>query len=86
MAEKPEPRQYAVLTEPLGHQEFESQTCNHCNAAVVAESQQRFRNAEGLGDLGRVCAVCGKWICDRCLTIGGCDPWKQQMKRMEGEA
>jgi hypothetical protein len=77
-------KQYATLTAPEGNRDFESKTCNHCGAAIIAEDHQRFRSRQGIGHLGGYCkGGCGQWICDKCVG-GECDTIEMKLKRMEG--
>jgi hypothetical protein len=57
------------------HEDF--YVCCHCQRGTVVSPREDPAN------LGGLCKVCMRMICTRCVSKGGCDPWEEQMERME---
>lgn len=68
---------YAVITGPDGVTELRTSTCAHCQHLTHMHAGQRA------ADLGGHCRICDKDICGRCVDLGSCTPWEEQMRRME---
>lgn len=52
-------------------------TCQHCQKVTFV------RAGCNPTDLGGFCWKCDQLICPKCVNKGTCDPWEEQMKRME---
>lgn len=58
-------------------QEADSFTCFHCNKIVIVKPKCDPY------DLGGMCRLCEKMICQICVKIGKCDPLEEKLIRME---
>lgn len=77
------PQGYGVVTDPdmdVPDSEHDTFTCGHCQHLVIVPARC---SPEKLGGL---CKRCDQLICPRCVDKGICDPWEEQMKRMEARA
>ena len=72
------PKNYTVVSRPEGGvDECDTFTCGHCQRNVfVPVGQSAF-------DLGGGCHLCHNLICPRCVDLGTCRPWEEQMLTIE---
>lgn len=57
--------------------EQDSYTCFHCQRVVMVQPRQKGE------DVGGYCGVCKKLICPVCVGKGSCNPWQEQMAKIE---
>lgn len=76
------PHGYLTISGPDGVVEQDTSLCNHCGGIV------RMPPNKQPGDVGGVCKQCMGFVCDRCYSRVGCDPFERKLKRAEarGEA
>jgi len=58
---------------------LDSFTCFHCGRVVFVKPRC------DPADMGGFCRVCAKLVCQDCNAKGRCDPWEEQMQRMEAK-
>lgn len=68
-----------VCSSPDAVQEFDTFTCGHCNKVKMVQHKQRPE------DIGGVCKMCMKLICEHCVNTGACDPFEEKLKREEAK-
>lgn len=69
---------WSIETDGLGFtQECDSFTCYHCQRVVFVPPGQSAFN------LGGGCRVCQQLICSKCVDLGTCRPWEEQMLKIE---
>lgn len=72
------PGGYAVWTHADGHTvETDSFTCGHCQFVTFVPPRTDPAN------LGGLCKVCMRLICQRCTAKGSCTPFEQALERSE---
>lgn len=80
------PRQrlnYLLETGPGILRERDAATCGHCQRQMI------LTPSPGEGVVLRVepkCSGCGKFVCEECKRIAGCDTWERKMERQEARA
>ena len=71
-------KNYAVLFEPYGKEhECDVFSCNHCQRQVFVPV------GKSGWDLGGGCRICEQLICSKCVDLGTCRPWEEQMLKIE---
>ncbi len=75
------PKNWATVDSPDGgHAEIDAFTCGHCQRQVfVPVGKSAF-------DLGGGCRICENLICPKCVDLGVCRPWEEQMRAIENKA
>lgn len=72
------PGGYAIIVDPDGpNREYDTTTCFHCSRVTHITPKMPP------DQMGGLCRLCMKMICPKCVAIGTCDPWEEQMKRAE---
>jgi hypothetical protein len=68
---------YSILVGPNAVVERDSFTCGHCQRIVFVPP------GRSATDIGGGCRICHHLICGRCVDLGICKPFEQQIAEIE---
>ena len=69
---------YSIETDGLGFtREVDLFSCYHCQRQVFVPI------GKSAWELGGGCRICEQLICSKCVDLGTCRPWEEQMLKIE---